>query len=1060
MIKRAYAYLRVSTFQQVDGKSLTGQEEEIRKYCNVYGIELVDVYSDEGKSGKSIEGRLQFQKMLRDIKEKQEVDYVIVWKLSRFGRNACDSLNSLNILQDNGVNLVALTENVDTATPMGRLVFTLLAALAEMERENIREQTANGLKYNALSGGWNGGIPPYGYDAVNKELVINEEEAAVVRKIFEWYLESEEASCDSVTGRLNEEGIKPRHYKRVDRKATEESETDETVYMPPVADWYTSQVKKILDNPTVCGKIRYGYHKTDDGGNKGKQSGDSENDYILVDGKHEAIISEEMWNRAQEKRKKSRKPRGRRDSTSENVNNVFNGIVKCPQCGAHMINYGSRYKRVNGEESYYSTYVCGYWNNHKKGKCRKNPIKTEILEKAVIGGLREYTRRPNLAEEIHQYMEQELDTGKLEKETEELKNKIAALDKNEDMQYKILCQIGVNPTYQNMKPERIQINLDKIAAEKNELQERLDYKMKQIESVQLEKMDFELVKNLLENFNEVYEDAPKELRKRLVRSLIKEVQLGYDDKGKVVPVKMILKFSGEQIELMKEYKENFGLNEAHAEPEDLRDFLASLASYVLACDVTLKDGETIGFSADDKHTITRSAGVSLPEEQMTLKIGWEPLDSESDDSSDDDYVVEMDDANGHLETIEEKALPVDEINAYNHMAIYLRWCMEHDLMDKKFLVEYGEVVEKVKVDPDSVGLREFIRDELDGQLVGPLFNKIGRAFASYYYGEPDSPYFPSDIDNYAISVIGQERNYSEEIQDEAYLFIPFDEDYYQAMAEVIGERFENWKGQNFDEDTLEPSEVAQAIMEYLDCECTYFPAMADDDPIMAAYSYAKRDSFHDGFVPILIRADDETLLECLVMNADPDHDVDCYEFDLKTVEEYRKKMIEAPVKDGKAVLEELTGQRKEEAEDDDMNWEEKVLGEMKDGYENCRFSSYWDSDCHMTYPLILAKIPVKNPWELFAYLPFGNWNECPDTPELMAVAKYWFEQYGAIPAAMSHDELEFLLPTPVTKEKAMEVATEQYGFCPDIVNQEQDAPTVGNLADVLWQSTAWYFWWD
>ena len=507
-------------------------------------------------------------------------------------------------------------------------------------------------------------------------------------------------------------------------------------------------------------------------------------------------------------------------------------------------------------------------------------------------------------------------------------------------------------------------------------------------------------------------------------------------------------------------KEEMEVLNTDAEPEDLRDFLASLASYVLACDVTLKDGETIGFSADDKHTITRSAGVSLPEEQMTLKIGWEPLDSESDDSSDDDYVVEMDDANGHLETIEEKALPVDEINAYNHMAIYLRWCMEHDLMDKKFLVEYGEVVEKVKADPDSVGLREFIRDELDGQLVGPLFNKIGRAFASYYYGEPDSPYFPSDIDNYAISVIGQERNYSEEIQDEAYLFIPFDEDYYQAMAEVIGERFENWKGQNFDEDTLEPSEVAQAIMEYLDCECTYFPAMADDDPIMAAYSYAKRDSFHDGFVPILIRADDETLLECLVMNADPDHDVDCYEFDLKTVEEYRKKMIEAPVKDGKVVLEELTGQRKEEAEDDDMNWEEKVLGEMKDGYENCRFSSYWDSDCHMTYPLILAKIPVKNPWELFAYLPFGNWNECPDTPELMAVAKYWFEQYGAIPAAMSHDELEFLLPTPVHKEKAMEVATEQYGFCPDIVNQEQDAPTVGNLADVLWQSTAWYFWWD
>ena len=70
---------------------------------------------------------------------------------------------------------------------------------------------------------------------------------------------------------------------------------------------------------------------------------------------------------------------------------------------------------------------------------------------------------------------------------------------------------------------------------------------------------------------------------------------------------------------------------------------------------------------------------------MTLKIGWEPLDSEPDDSSDDDCVVEINDASWHLETIEEKELLVDEINAYNHMAIYLRWCMEHDLMGEEFL---------------------------------------------------------------------------------------------------------------------------------------------------------------------------------------------------------------------------------------------------------------------------------------------------------------------------------------------------------------------------------------
>ena len=726
-----------------------------------------------------------------------------------------------------------------------------------------------------------------------------------------------------------------------------------------------------------------------------------------------------------------------------------------------------------------------------------------------------------------------------------------------------------------------------------------------------------------------------------------------------------------------------------AEPGDLRDFLASLVSYVLENDVELQDGETIGFTADDKHTITRSPGVSLPEDQMTLKISWKstngsPDDGDEDDSdgerpedeesgvpevyteeemnaveehiqqyfgkfenvfheldspdihvdicvvppseerdyytlvtmgmgahrmnvpeelaeykleraelaialpgnwklkhenlknerwywpirllktlarlpiasdtwlgfghtmdheddfakdtklcaamltgpqdtedgsevcilpngeevnfyqviplyrdeleykmehdadalldkmngisfvvepdrqdaitrgtlSNDDFDGEMDDASYHIESIEEKGLPIDPINAYNHMAIYLRWCMEHDLMGEDFLKEYGEVAKQVKADPASVDLRAFIRDKLNGQIMVPMFNKIGRAFTSYYYGEPDSPNFPRDIENYALEYLGPEKYYSDEFQFKAPLFIPFDEDYYQAMAKVIEERFTNWQGQDFDEDTLEPSELAEALMEYLDCECTYFPSMKDDDPIMSAYSYAKRESVKEGFVPVLIKADDETLLECLVMNADPDNDADFYEFDLKTVTEYRKKMLSTSVKDGQAVLEELIGQRKEEAEDDDMDWDEEILGEMEGGDDNDRFSSYWDSDTDMTYPLILAKIPVKNPWEIFAYLPFGNWNDCPDTPELMAAAKYWFEQYGAVPAAMSHDELEFLLPTPVLKEKAMETAMELYGFCPDVIDQGPEDATVGALADVLRQSTVWYLWWD
>lgn len=425
--------------------------------------------------------------------------------------------------------------------------------------------------------------------------------------------------------------------------------------------------------------------------------------------------------------------------------------------------------------------------------------------------------------------------------------------------------------------------------------------------------------------------------------------------------------------------------------------------------------------------------------------------------ADDDFNGEMDDAYYHIESIEEKQLPVDIITAYNHMAIYLRWCMEHDLMGDEFLKEYGEVVQKVKNGSADINLREFIRDNLDGCLFSGIFNKQGRLFAGYYYGEGASPYYPADIDDNAYRYFGAEKYHSEEFNDEAYLFIPFDENYYNVMAKVIEERFKNWQDQRFDEGTLKPSDTAKAIIDYLGCECTYFPSMSDDDPITSSYSYATRNRSEKGYIPMLIKPD-ETLLECFVMNSDPKNDADYYEFNQNTVEKYRKEKFSIDLKDGKEVLEKYIKVRKSEAEDDEFEWQE-IIGNLEGGYDNCRFSSYWNSQTHMTHPVILAKIPVKNPWEVFAYLPFGNWNDCPDTEELMEVAKYWFEKHGAIPAAITHDELEFILPAPVSKEDAMELATEQYGFCPDIVDQEED-PTIGNLSDTLWQSKVWYFWWD
>lgn len=493
-------------------------------------------------------------------------------------------------------------------------------------------------------------------------------------------------------------------------------------------------------------------------------------------------------------------------------------------------------------------------------------------------------------------------------------------------------------------------------------------------------------------------------------------------------------------------KEELEVLDADADPLAVREFLVSLAGYVIGSDVTLNDGETIGFSQGDRHRIIRSPGVALPD-QPTLKVSFEQNE------------ILLDEAAPHLESIREKCLPVDELNAFSHLAIYLRWCIEHDLMSESFCRRWPDIVEAVRTNPAEACLREWLRDKLKGELHASIFNERGADFACYYYGalHEYTPHYTMDVDIHAVSRIGVERNFSDEIQDEAYLFLPFDEDYYREMARIIERRYENWAGQRFDDSTLAPSETAEALMAYLDCECTYFPSMADDDPIMCAYEYAGKNAAHEGFVPMLI-AVDETLWECLMLNSDPAHEGDDdHAFDPDAVAAYRQSQLAAPLPDGRMVLEDGLAERRAEAEDDSMDWDTEVVGSMEGGFNNHRFSGYWNSSTGMTHPVILARIPVRHPWEVFAHLPFGNWNDCPDTPQLMAVARYWFEKFGAVPAVMTHDELDFALPKPIGRELAVQTALEQYAFCPDM---DQNHESVGALADTLRQSKIWYFWWD
>ena len=340
---KCFMYRRVSTKMQVEGYSLEAQEEKLRKYAAFRDMEIVGDYKDEGYSGKNIKGREDFQRMLRDIQEGADVDYVIVFKLSRFGRNAADVLNTVQMLQDYGVELACTDDGIDSAQGAGKMIIAVLASVAELERENILAQTMAGREQKATEGRWNGGFAPYGYKLVEGELQIAEDEVDIIKLIYNLYVDNE-FGIAGVARYLNVHG----YEKKVRANGK-------------LSSFSTGFVKGVLDNPVYMGKIAFGRRR-----NERKTEGQrnefhivKQEEYNVYDGIHEAIISEELWNKAHEKRERT----GHKTEKLYNKDRVhlLSGLLKCPVCGAGMYGNMNRKKKKNEEGEYYEPnyfYAC------------------------------------------------------------------------------------------------------------------------------------------------------------------------------------------------------------------------------------------------------------------------------------------------------------------------------------------------------------------------------------------------------------------------------------------------------------------------------------------------------------------------------------------------------------------------------------------------------------------------------------------------------------------------------------------------------------------------------
>lgn len=537
--RRCYIYTRVSTSMQVDGYSLDAQKDKLKKYAEFQDMVVAGEYSDEGKSGKNIEGRPQFLQMLKDIESgKDKVEFVLVFKLSRFGRNAADVLSSLQRMQDFGVNLICVEDGIDSSKDSGKLMISVLSAVAEIERENILVQTMEGRRQKAREGKWNGGFAPYGYKLVDGYLYIADDEVDVIRIIFDKYVNTT-MGASAVATYLNEHG----YVKKKRQNNT--------------LDMFSAHfIKSILDNPVYCGKLAYGRRKNEKiAGTRNQYHIVKQDDYPVYDGVHEAIVSEEVWQMAQRKRQET----GVKSEKIYNQEheNILSSILRCPVCGAAMYGNVNRKKKKDGtlyKDYYY--YHCKHRttvNGHKCGYRRQ--WKQEMVDAAVEEVIRKLVTNPKFEQAIRQKIGSRIDTEELETELEQLRKKLHQLNGAKAKLGQQMDSLDVTDKHYDRKYQDMEERLYKLYDDIDSVEEEIEEVETRIYNVRQQKISGDNIYQFLLYFDKLYDKFTDAEKKEFLNSFIERVDIYEQEQPdgrflKHIKFRFPVYFNGKEIEEM------------------------------------------------------------------------------------------------------------------------------------------------------------------------------------------------------------------------------------------------------------------------------------------------------------------------------------------------------------------------------------------------------------------------------------------------------------------------------------------------------------------------------
>lgn len=345
-------YIRVSTMYQVDKDSLPMQREDLANYCRyVLNTNNFEIFEDAGYSAKNTD-RPAYQQMMARIRT-GEFSHVLVWKIDRISRNLVDFTNMYNELKLLGCTFVSKNEQFDTSTAIGEAVMKIIVVFAELERKMTSERVTAVMISRASEGKWNGGRIPYGYDydPETRVFTINESESGIIHMIYDKYEESH--SLIQVTKLLNGLGYRTRSGK----------------------EWSPTTVAKMMNNPFYLGMYRYNVFNEKLTGNASTKHKKDEDEWVMVEDHHPAIVDMERYQRVQEILLKNRRSNKEPKTYMRKNVHIFAGLLYCGYCNQNMQASQDRARSDGYRPSIYSCTT----------KRRFNTCENKYISDVVVG---------------------------------------------------------------------------------------------------------------------------------------------------------------------------------------------------------------------------------------------------------------------------------------------------------------------------------------------------------------------------------------------------------------------------------------------------------------------------------------------------------------------------------------------------------------------------------------------------------------------------------------------------------------------------------------------------